>query len=55
MTIREYTKLVDDALEFLNNIELQNEYIDDFPQFMSDLARERHAIGEIDEWPNAQG
>ncbi|MBR3051804.1 MAG: hypothetical protein IKN16_01815 [Selenomonadaceae bacterium] len=55
MTVKEYTKFVDDALKFLNSVELQNEFIDSFPQFMADFARERYAMGEVDEWPNAQG
>ena len=55
LTVREYTKRLDDALTFLNDVELQNEYIEDFPQFMTDYARERHAMGEVDTWPNATG
>lgn len=55
MTEDEFNKLMNDALEMLNDIELQNEYIEDFPQFMTDYARERHAMGEVDTWPNATG
>lgn len=55
MTVKEYTKLVDDALKFLNSVKLQNELIDDFPFIQSHYVRERHDMGEVDEWPNAQG
>ena len=55
MTVREYTKRLDDALEFLNSVELQNEHIDSFPQFVTSTSRERHAMGEVDMWPNASG
>ena len=55
MTVREYTKRLDDALTFLNSVELQNEYIDDFPFIQADYIKERHAMGEVDMWPNAQG
>ena len=55
MTVKEYTKLVDDALKFLNSVKLQNELIDDFPFIQSHYVGERHDMGEVDEWPNAQG
>ena len=55
MTVREYTKRLDDALAFLNSVELQNEYIDDFPFIQADFIKERHAMGEVDMWSNAQG
>ena len=55
MTVREYTKRLDDALSFLNSVELQNEFIDDFPFIHADYIKERHAMGEVDKWPNAQG
>ena len=55
MTVKEYTKLVDDALKLLNSVELQNELIDDFPFIQADYIKERHAMGEVDEWPNATG
>ena len=51
MTVKEYTKRLDDALTFLNNVELQNEYIDDFPFIQADYIKERYAMGEVDEWP----
>ena len=55
MTVREYTQRLDDTLRFLNSVELQNELIDDFPFIQADYIKERHAMGEVDEWPNAQG
>lgn len=55
MTVREYTQRLDDALAFLNSVEFQNEYIDDFPFIQADYIKERHAMGEVDMWPNAQG
>ena len=55
MTVKEYTKNLDDALKFLNSVEMQNEYLDDMPQFVTSLFRERRAMGEVDTWPNASG
>ena len=55
MTVREYTQRLDDTLRFLNSVELQNELIDDFPFIQTDYIKERHAMGAVDMWPNAQG
>lgn len=47
------------ALELLNSVKLQNKIIETLPymseDFLSDSEKERYAMGEVDEWPNAQG
>lgn len=47
------------AIYILNSIELQNKIIADMPhmseEFLPFFAKERMAMGDVDEWPNAQG
>lgn len=47
------------ALELLNSVHLQNRIIDSMPymseEFLADYEKERYNMGEVDEWPNAQG
>lgn len=47
------------ALELLNSVALQNKIIDSMPQmpeeFQMPFEKERYAMGEVDEWPNATG
>lgn len=43
----------------MNSVELQNEIIDSLPplpeEFLPPFLKKRYAMGEVDEWPNAQG
>ena len=59
MTQEEARELFMKALLLLNNIELQNELIAQMPymteEFLPPFAKERYAMGEVDEWPDAQG
>ena len=57
MTEEEFRKEILKALWLLNNIELQNEIIAEMPymSFLPPFAKERYEMGEVDEWPNAQG
>ena len=47
------------ALELLNSVKLQNKIIETLPymseDFMNNFEKERYAMGDVDEWPNAQG
>ena len=47
------------ALELLNSTKLQNKIIETLPymseEFMFEFEKKRYAMGEVDEWPNAQG
>lgn len=47
------------ALYILNDIELQNKIIAEIPhtseKFLPSFAKERLAMGDVDEWPDAQG
>lgn len=56
MTEEDLRKIMSQALQRLNNIDIQNQLIDEMPKiFVPDFAEERLAMGEVDEWPNAQG
>lgn len=59
MTEEEFDGREDEALKLLNSVDLQNELIDSLPplpeEFLPPFAKERYAMGEVDEWPNAQG
>ena len=59
MTEEEFDKREDEALKLLNSVELQNEIIDSLPplpeEFLPPFLKKRYAMGEVDEWPNAQG
>lgn len=59
MTTEEARELFMKGLLLLNNIELQNELIAQMPymseEFLPSFAKERYAMGEVDEWPNATG
>lgn len=50
---------IKNALAILNVIELQNKIVDSMQQFpeelQTDYEKERRAMGEVDEWPNATG
>ena len=47
------------ALNFLNDIDWQNQIISELPsmseEFLPPCADERYAMGDVDEWPNAEG
>ena len=59
MTQEEIREKLLNALVLLNDIELQNEIIAQMPHMSEKLlppfAKERYAMGEVDEWPDAQG
>ena len=59
MTTEEARELFMKGLLLLNNIDLQNELIAQMPymseEFLPSFAKERYAMGEVDEWPNAKG
>ena len=55
MTQEEMRKLMLNALYLLNSVEMQNELADSFPQYQGDFMKDRYAMGEVDEWLNAQG
>ena len=59
MTNEEIREQLAQALWLLNNIELQNKIIAQMPymneNLMPSFAKERYEMGEVDEWPNAQG
>lgn len=59
MTKEEFREQILKALWLLNNIEIQNKIIADMPymseEFLPSFAIKRYAMGEVDEWPNAQG
>ena len=59
MDMKEMQKRKLEALRLLNDSGLQNKIIANMPymaeDFMSPLMKERYAMGEIDEWANAEG
>ena len=56
MTEEELQEIMSQALQRLNNIDIQNQLIDEMPKiFVPDFIDERLAMGEVDEWPNATG
>lgn len=59
MTKEEFREKALKALWLLNSIEMQNKVLAGLPymteEFMPPFAKERYAMGEVDEWPNAEG
>lgn len=59
MFTEEMHKLMFDALQLLNDIDRQNKIIASMPyaseKFLPGCAKERLAMGNVDEWPNACG